>query len=455
MSTLMMDVSHLVLVQSSSQYCATLFLPWVNPSSSAALSWDYPRASDKTSRVSLRWPVHILLPAIIGFLIVTWLAFCQLPSCSHVLFQLKCSKSTGARTLNQWPSVTRSPPTEGAKLTSLRAALSSARLMCRGSLVGRSQHASSMTVPFIFNATPVATDLASTQTVISLTSIRQFPPTGSASRTVVKVSANMWQREAFLILSSQPILTAVVRRLINVTATMTTPHSGKWPTSFPQRENTSRQVNPSGISGIWLSRFHRRLPSYSQTCKPRTPSLSHTGFLETKLYSKKCCCTGDAGTRLSSIQMSSTYTDMALLIVWSWETIASITNFIISDATFSPNRWPLKSQFETAIVPCRRGFEDNHFADLEKTHWLLVAAILLVSSRTLLHWLWKHPQNRSIPGSQAPDAPFASAPAPARPPLRELDPGLLHCYTRYWVKLFFIFTSSSFSNERTSSRMGL
>ena len=42
-----------------------------------------------------------------------WLASCQLPSCSHVLFQLKCRKSTSAHMPNQWPSITLSPPTEG------------------------------------------------------------------------------------------------------------------------------------------------------------------------------------------------------------------------------------------------------------------------------------------------------------------------------------------------------
>ena len=119
--------------------------------------------------------------------------------------------------------------------------------------------------------------------------------------------------------------------------------------------------------------------------------------------------------------MSSTYTDVALLIVWSWDTIVSITDFIISGATFSPDpncvrqkHWPLK----TTIVPCQRGFEDMHFADLEATHWLLVATTLLVSVCTLLHWQWKHPQNHSIPGSQALDTSSASAWLP----FRELDP---------------------------------
>ena len=128
-----------------------------------------------------------------------------------------------------------------------------------------------MTVPFISNATPVATQLTSTQTVISLPSIQQFPPTGSASRTLVKVSANIWQREVFLILSSQPFVTAVARCLINATATLSHTHTGKWPTSFPQRENKHRR-----ISGIWLPHFHRRVLSFSQTYMPRTlaPFLS-------------------------------------------------------------------------------------------------------------------------------------------------------------------------------------
>ena len=69
--------------------------------------------SDKTSRVSHRWSVHILSSAIARFLAIAWLASHQLPSCSHVLFQLKCRKSTGAHMPNQWPSVTLSPPTEG------------------------------------------------------------------------------------------------------------------------------------------------------------------------------------------------------------------------------------------------------------------------------------------------------------------------------------------------------
>ena len=89
------------------------FLPSADPFTCMALWWDYLRSSDRTSWVSRRWSIHILSSAIARFLTVAWLASCQLLSCSHVLFQLKCRKSTGARTPNQWPSVTLSPPTEG------------------------------------------------------------------------------------------------------------------------------------------------------------------------------------------------------------------------------------------------------------------------------------------------------------------------------------------------------
>ena len=171
-----------------------------------------------------------------------------------------------------------------AKLIPLRTASSSARLISWASLIGRGQYASSMTFPFVSNVSPVAMELASTQAVISLPSVHRFPPTRSASRTLVKVSANIWLSETFLILSSQPFVTAFVRRFINATATLSYPYTGKWPTGFPQREYTRRWVNLFGISRIWLPRFNRRVPSFSQTWKPRTlaPSLSRTGSLETK-----------------------------------------------------------------------------------------------------------------------------------------------------------------------------
>ena len=193
----------------------------------------------------------------------------EIPRCMHTESVTKCNTVA-----SHWR----------AKLIPLRVASSSARLMCWASLIGRSQHASSMTIPFVSNATPVATELASTQTVISLPSVHQFPPMGSASHSLVKVSANIWLREAFLILSSQPLVTAVAKCFINATATLSHPHTGKWPTSFPQRENTRRRVNLLGISGIWLPCFYQRVPFFSQTCKPRTlaPPYSSTGSLETK-----------------------------------------------------------------------------------------------------------------------------------------------------------------------------
>ena len=122
--------------------------------------------------------------------------------------------------------------------------------------------------------------------------------------------------------------------------------------------------------------------------------------------------------------MSSTYADVALLTVWSWDMIASITDFI-SGTTVSPN-------------PNR----------VRQKHWPWKMTVLNGHS-TLLMWIWRYAFRRSrsnrltpccrhslsfyvhtsalavkastkpsISGSQAPDTPSASAWLP----LRELDP---------------------------------
>ena len=165
----MMDISHLVHVQLSSHHCATLehqlsFTSMVSP---------YSFGSDRN--VPSR-RLNSILPAALMFTHAFPVKVSEIHRCTHAKSVTKCNTVTSHRK---------------AKLAPLRAASSSARLMCLASLVGCSQQASSMTVPFISNATPVATELASTQTVISLPSIHQFPPTGSASRTLVKVSANI------------------------------------------------------------------------------------------------------------------------------------------------------------------------------------------------------------------------------------------------------------------------
>ena len=82
-----------------------LFLPWANPSTCAALWWDYLRNSDKTMVSPYSFASDHKVP--------NRHLTSQLPSCLHVLFQLKCRKSTGACMPNQWPSVILSPPTEG------------------------------------------------------------------------------------------------------------------------------------------------------------------------------------------------------------------------------------------------------------------------------------------------------------------------------------------------------
>ncbi|CAE1305612.1 unnamed protein product [Acanthosepion pharaonis] len=54
-------------------------------------------------------------------------------------------------------------------------------------------------------------------------------------------------------LSSHPLVAAVARRLTNATATLSHPHTGKCPTSFPHNENTRRRVNTSGLPNLTSS----------------------------------------------------------------------------------------------------------------------------------------------------------------------------------------------------------
>ena len=80
-------------------------------------------------------------------------------------------------------------------------------------------------------------ELVSTQTFISLPFMHQSSLTGSDSHTLAIVSVSIWQREAFLTSSSQFLVSALAWHLINAVATLSQPHTEKWPTSFPHREN--------------------------------------------------------------------------------------------------------------------------------------------------------------------------------------------------------------------------
>ena len=149
---------------------------WQDFTSFTSMVSPYSFASDR--KVPSRRLTSIL-PAALVFTRALPVKVSEIHRCTHTESVTKCNTVA-----SHWR----------AKLIPLRATSSSARLMCWASLIGRSQHSSSMTVPFVSNATPVATELASTQTVISLPSVHQFPPTGSASRTLVKVSVNIWLR---------------------------------------------------------------------------------------------------------------------------------------------------------------------------------------------------------------------------------------------------------------------
>ena len=128
----------------------------------------------------------------------------------------------------------------------------SARLMCVESLIGCNQQASSTMFPFTPSATPVTTELASTQIFILLPSMHQSPPTASDLHTLAIVSASTRHRETSLTSSSQFLVSALVWHLINAVATLSQLHTGEWPTSFPHRENMCRQVTVQvGVGDFW------------------------------------------------------------------------------------------------------------------------------------------------------------------------------------------------------------
>ena len=81
------------------------------------------------------------------------------------------------------------------------------------------------------------------------------------------------------------VLSALAWHLINTVVTLSQPHTGKSPTSFPHTKNIYRQVTMQRISGTLLSHFYQMDSSSPQTCRPRTLalSLSRSRSLQTNL----------------------------------------------------------------------------------------------------------------------------------------------------------------------------
>ena len=120
--------------------------------------------------------------------------------------------------------------------------------MCLASFSDRSQQASSTMASLASRATPMANDLASTQTVNSFPSTHQSPRNGSSRVTLGTVSVSMLLRVASRTSSSHPDDTEVSRCFMAASATLSQPHMGKWSTNFPHTEKVLRRVMTGGTS---------------------------------------------------------------------------------------------------------------------------------------------------------------------------------------------------------------
>ena len=184
-----------------------------------------------------------------------------------------------------------------AKLMPFNTASSSARLICWASFSGRSQQASSSTVSCLSNATPIAKELASTQTFSSRPSTHQSPWTGSSHCTESTISDIIRCGKLSFVLSSQPFVTELALLLSTPQATRSQPHTGKCPTSLLHKENSARRVTISGASGTMLPRFHRNLPCSVATANPNTraPSSNRSVSLHSSPNLARCSLTRVAG----------------------------------------------------------------------------------------------------------------------------------------------------------------
>ena len=114
---------------------------------------------------------------------------------------------------------------------------SSAKFMCYISLSFHNQLASSTAAPSCSSDTPVARELASTQTTNSGQSTHHFPCTGSSWQTLVTTSVIIVVNRTSVTLSSQTFVMSAALLLMNAAATLSHSTTAKCLTSFPQNEN--------------------------------------------------------------------------------------------------------------------------------------------------------------------------------------------------------------------------
>ena len=336
-----MDAAHTGSVGSASFRSTSSHCWGTLVSGSARFAWDLTSASSVASPYSAAnsWSVPSRrLISISDAALVHTLAFSDRVSEIHrctqaetvrrrIMFALQCS----------------------ARLTPLNTVSSSARLMCLSASTGRSQLASSIMAPSYSIDTPVARELASTNTVTSWPFAHQSPCAGSVCDDLNIISSSIRRNIGSCVSSSHPIVTAFALRFTNAAATRSQPHTGKCPISRLHAEKTVRRVSTP-------LRRHLSLPCSSQTYTPNTraPLLS-SGSLQVSPNSSRCVFTWAAEHSLSLTNMSSTYEEVAPLTVSS---CPITTDRMICGATFSPNSKRVRQYLCPLIFTVWNGHSD-------------------------------------------------------------------------------------------------
>ena len=199
----------------------------------------------------------------------------------------------------------------------------------------------------VSRATPMASELASTQAVNSLPSTYQSLCTGLSQVTLAMVLVSMPFRVASCTSSFHPDDTEVACHFIAATATLSQPHTWNWPTSFQHTEKLLQQVMTGGTSRASLSLLQQSFSSLP--CSPSTfaPFWRGSGSLHINSKCSKCFLTTWEDAMHSLTKMSSMYDDVAFWMFLSYD----LTTFMIAVMMLGTRLRPNPSHVRQYLVP--------------------------------------------------------------------------------------------------------
>ncbi|KFD51932.1 hypothetical protein M513_07261, partial [Trichuris suis] len=190
--------------------------------------------------------------------------------------------------------------------------------------------------PSTSRATPMASELASTQTLASSPVTSRIPRAGSRDLASETTSWRSILSSSSSIAWSHVDVASLTLLLIRAVTTLSQPQTGRWPTSLPHKENTDRRLSRGGTLPASLSLFQANRP-----CSPPSPKHGRLRRRARASYTLAHAARDGVSTRLalttsSFTKMSLMQADVPLRTSGSWESTQFTTAFIINGATFNP-----------------------------------------------------------------------------------------------------------------------